>query len=461
MTAYYVDGAAGNDDHAGTAAATAWRSLDRVNRARFAPGDRILFAGGQTFPGTLVLKNTPDHPANQLTVASYGDGRATIDGGTTHGLEAEGCAGLAVRHLIVKGAGRKTGNADGRGVFLRKCREARIEDVEAYGFQKAGIEARECEDVRIERCHAHENGFAGIHVNGRKIVVTGCRAINNAGDPAIRDNHSGNGILLSSADDSVVEYCEAAGNGWDQPKGGQPNGPVGIWCHDSARVTIQYCIAHHNKSTSGDGGGFDFDGGTRDSVLQYNYSYENHSSGYLIWEYGSQFPIKHNVIRHNVSVNDGEAGIRMGKSGGMDVEDLLIEHNTIINDRFPAILSQGTWDAKWQPLPEGGLKDVVVRKNILIGPKGGAVVGAHGPLRYEDNLFWSFDGTFTVGGAADFAAWAKGRTPAPGIFADPKLADPKLVPQLTDPARLGDLATFAPAADSPAAGRGVEFKKLP
>jgi len=465
MTTWHVDAAGGNDANDGKSPAAAWKTVGRVNRGPFSAGDRLVFAGGQVHAGTVTLKKGDGAP-DRLMVSSYGDGRATIDGGTGDGLVADGLAGLTVERLIVVGAGRLTGSKQGQGVALVKVRDAVVNEVEASGFQKAGIVAWDCENVRITRCYAHDNGFVGIWMWGTaKSYVGHCRAINNPGDPTIRDNHSGNGILLGGCTDSTVERCEAAGNGWDQPKGGQGNGPVGIWCHDSERVTIQYCISHHNKSTSGDGGGFDFDGGTRDSVLQYNYSYENHSSGYLIWEYGSKYPLKNNTIRYNLSVNDREGGIRMGMSGGQEVTGLFIHHNTIINANWPCVnLQGGLVDGKWDP--DGGVRDVFVRNNILIGPKGGEILKVSSRLRFEGNLYWSHDGSFKVGGHASLEEWAKAtgqetiKGKVVGVFADPKLNDGLLIPQLVDPDRLGDLAAFMLTAGSPAVDRGLDLKGL-
>jgi len=466
MTTWHVDAVKGNDANDGRTPATAWKTTTRAAKGPLAAGDRLVFAGGQVFPGTLTLKGSAGGAPDRLTISSYGEGRATIDGGTGDGLVADVLQGLRVERLIVVGAGRLSGNRGGRGVALTQVRDAVVDEVEASGFQKAGIVAWDSANVRITGCHAHDNGFVGIWMWGTtKGYVGHCRAINNPGDPTIRDNHSGNGILLGGCTDTTVERCEAAGNGWDQPRGGQGNGPVGIWCHDSERVTIQYCISHHNKSTSGDGGGFDFDGGTRDCLLQYNYSYENHSSGYLIWEYGSKYPIRHNTIRYNVSVNDREGGIRMGKSGGADITELFIHHNTVINDRWPCVGLQGAYiDGKW--IADGGLREVFIRNNILVGPKGGEIVKGQGSVRFEGNLYWSHDGTFKIGSHASLEEWAKATGQETvggklaGLFADPKLADRLVVPQLTDPDRLGDLIAFMLTADSPAVDRGLDLKKL-
>src|ERR1051325_4810441 len=52
---YYIDGHGGNDENAGTSRKSAWKSMERVNRAALGPGDSVLFASGQTFEGRLKL----------------------------------------------------------------------------------------------------------------------------------------------------------------------------------------------------------------------------------------------------------------------------------------------------------------------------------------------------------------------------------------------------------------------
>lgn len=439
---YHIDAQSGTDASDGKTPATAWKTIAKANQAALAAGDAILFRGGQVHAGSLRLTTGAN-----LTVASYGEGRATIDAGTGTGLEAAGIRGVTIRNLVIKGVGRKSGNDRGSGVWVHDASQVVVRDVEAHGFQRAGISVRNSDGVRIEDSHAHDNGFAGILVNGTNMKVLRCRAINNPGDPTVTNNHSGNGILVTGAD-ILVEECESAGNGWDQTRGKHGNGPVGIWCHDAERVTIRRCIAHHNKSTAGDGGGFDFDGGTRDSVIEYCYSYENQGPGYLVWEYGSEHPIKGNVIRYNVSVNDRHAGIHIGKSGGADVQDLQVYHNTVIASRGPAVMISGAW-VNDKFVPEAGLKNVYLRNNILVGPKDGKIVDGPGGATFENNLYWS------SGGQPAEVSFDK-----KALVADPKLFDAKLIPQLTDPAKLADLFAFALTADSPAIDRGLDLKKL-
>lgn len=78
---YYVDSSNGNDSYSGQAENSAWRSLPRVNRTRFAPGDRILFRG--EFRGSLdLLEETNGTQASPIVFdgESWGGQKARIIG---------------------------------------------------------------------------------------------------------------------------------------------------------------------------------------------------------------------------------------------------------------------------------------------------------------------------------------------------------------------------------------------
>ncbi|WP_019912456.1 discoidin domain-containing protein [Paenibacillus sp. HW567] len=57
-TTYYVDSASGNDSANGTSAATAWKSLAKVNATTFQPGDQLLFKSGGVWNGQLWPKGS-------------------------------------------------------------------------------------------------------------------------------------------------------------------------------------------------------------------------------------------------------------------------------------------------------------------------------------------------------------------------------------------------------------------
>ena len=112
-------------------------------------------------------------------------------------------------------------------------------------------------------------------------------------------------------------------------------GPVGIWTWDSNRVVIQYNESHHNRTGSPkDGGGFDLDGGVQNSIVQYNYSHNNDGAGYLLAQFEGAKPFHNNIIRYNLSKNDGRknsyGGIHLWSTGSNDgIRDTAIYQNTI------------------------------------------------------------------------------------------------------------------------------------
>jgi len=112
-----------------------------------------------------------------------------------------------------------------------------------------------------------------------------------------------------------------------------------IWAYQSDRVTIQFCISHHNRSTAEDGGGFDLDGGMTNSVVQYNYSHDNFGTGYLICQYegAASLPItcalQHQPGRWIVSP---QLGIYVWV-GGSGMKSTLVHNNTIFNTKGSAV----------------------------------------------------------------------------------------------------------------------------
>lgn len=69
---YYVNAQTGSDAAAGTSDAAPWKSLARVNEAQLKPGDRVLFACGQIWRGTLNAQSGA--PGQPITFTSYGTG---------------------------------------------------------------------------------------------------------------------------------------------------------------------------------------------------------------------------------------------------------------------------------------------------------------------------------------------------------------------------------------------------
>ncbi|NIM52339.1 MAG: hypothetical protein GTO22_24360, partial [Gemmatimonadales bacterium] len=214
--------------------------------------------------------------------------------------------------------------------------------------------------------------------------------------PSNLTNHSGNGIVVGQLKGCVIEYCEAMNNGWDMPRTG--NGPVGIWAWNADRVVIQHCVAHHNKSPGWDGGGFDFDGGVTNSIMQYNYSYENEGPGYFLCQYPTAPRWQNNIVRYNISVNDGVknnigCGIEvMANDRGMS--DAEVYNNTVYNEKGGAV---GFGE---RPVP--GIR---FRNNIFVAA-GELIQGDASRARFEGNCYWMIgEGGSLAGSHERFEDW--------------------------------------------------------
>ncbi|MGI8330648.1 hypothetical protein ACRYCC_11845 [Actinomadura scrupuli] len=87
LRTFHVDAAHGDDGNSGRSPAAAWRTLGRVNRASFRPGDGVLLRRGGSWRGPLELRARGTRKA-KITLAAYGDGaRPVISGG---GVEVGG-----------------------------------------------------------------------------------------------------------------------------------------------------------------------------------------------------------------------------------------------------------------------------------------------------------------------------------------------------------------------------------
>jgi hypothetical protein len=75
---YYVS-PHGRDVADGRSPATAWATVGRVDGARLAPGDRVLFEGGATFSGRTLEARSSGTSARPIVFGAYGSGRATIE----------------------------------------------------------------------------------------------------------------------------------------------------------------------------------------------------------------------------------------------------------------------------------------------------------------------------------------------------------------------------------------------
>lgn len=328
----------------------------------------LLFDGGGIYYGNLHFNNV-----NRLFIGSYGIGIPIIKPGNKTGIYFKNCNDIAVAKLKLEGEGFRICNKS-IGISAENCTNLLVKNIEVSGFHIAGIHVGGCINTEVVGCFAHDNGAVGINsgscdgISSENVRIAHCKVYDNAGDYLNRENHSGSGIIIGGTNHSVVEFCEATGNGWAQRQI-NVNGPVGIWCCCGCTdVVFRYNIARYNRTQPGavDGDGLDIDGEVKDGVMEYNYTYGNEGSGYLLCEFWgdcSDTLWENNITRYCVSFEDdtrvpGYGAINMSSPVDIPFDKLYIndnlfvahkDHHCIYNKNIPSTA-----------------KDMFITDNILV-----------------------------------------------------------------------------------------------
>jgi hypothetical protein len=361
-------------------------------------------------------------PSNPVVIGSYGTGRAKLNAQNRGGIVGWNVSGLVIRDLDLVGnwqAVSGTGANAGTGIEIInslpgnvRLPHIRIENVGVSGFKFGGISVESARDksgfsdVLISNVTANANGDHGIYVRGefwkgmtdwshRNVRVEHCRVFDNPGVPK-RGTNTGNGIVVADVDGALIQRNVVWNNGAlnDVANGG----PIGIWAWEANRVTIQHNESHSNKTggNTPDGGGFDFDGGVTNSVMQYNYSHDNEGAGFLVWHFTNSRTINNNVIRYNISQNDarknGYASIHLG--GGSEVRNTHIYGNTVF---FSKTSSSSAAAFKTNSVGPGNR----VVNNIFVTTGGGRLLDIDSAypassLLFQGNNYWTSGGAFSI-----------------------------------------------------------------
>jgi hypothetical protein len=212
-------------------------------------------------------------------------------------------------------------------------------------------------------------------------------------------------------------------------------------------------LSYKNKTSNGgaDGGGFDFDGGVTNSVIQYCFSYGNQGSGLCIFQYWGAGPWHDNIYRYNVSENDGtvsdsQAGLYVWNSSNDDKQfyNCKVYGNIIYNSKVAAISFAETSKSKGFHF----YNNIFVGKDSLI--KGHDQIG---DVTFGENDWWSVDSKFNIDNIKDLKTWAdktgkeKVDGKLVGLNEDPKLKSPGNS-SLTSAAQLKTLSGYKLPANS-------------
>jgi len=497
LNSYYVS-PTGDDSNSGASPVDAWQTVRNVNDLDLNPGDRVFFEGGKTYDGSLSFDSLDSGTKlNPVVISSFGKGRATINSGRKTGAYVHNAGGFEIRNINFVGSGADDSEGE-NGIYFyndlsdgTKLEHVRIDSVDVSGYRDAGIvigsgQTSNCgfRNVRITNAESHDNGDKGISVSAhwpskpgdrshRDIYVGNSKAYDNLGIIG-KDPHTGNGIIISGVDTALIEYCEAYNNG--ENNNGSKGGPIGIWAWEASHVIIQFCESHHNKTgeiNRKDGGGFDLDGGCVNSVMQYNYSHDNYGAGYGIYQFSGASPFTNNVVRYNISENDGLIGgygaitfWSTSSSGG--IQNTKVYNNTLYVS--PNTGGAGIIDFVGAT---SYIHDTEVYNNIIITAPGKTVLNipnSSGGWAFRGNCYWTVDDQLSIGWDGttytSLETWreATGQemldSKNVGFSIDPKLTDPGNGKTIGDPTKLATHSAYQLQSNSPMIDAGLNLDDL-
>lgn len=480
MTTYYV-AADGSDTNSGTSEAFPWKTQAKVQAVHdangFLPGDTICYKGAHEFTGGLAWTKSGTAGSGRILITAYGSGRPLWLPGIGSGFAGSNCGHVQVIGLEVVGAGRATNR--GAGIYMQngngtKLSGAVVDDnvIRGFGGSTAKVNGTPkgqgvyvggfrdgdwgdgspkipggYDGAQILRNYIEDCAHSAIAVAGQynvdgvwsnsNFTISENTCLDIKGDPNCTWRESGNGIVVQetrygTCERNIVRRCgELCGTGW---------GPVGVLFQTSSDWLVRKNISTDNRAINTDGGGFDIDGGCSDCIMEHNYSARNGGPGLYFFEYGSQKASRRNIMRHNISIDDGiqrDNGLAVRYFGGT-FELLQVYGNLVV--RSDAHPRQGA-----ELLELSG--NVYVYNNIF-GSSQTVSQGGLGGDRRGNNYF---------GGMAGFVSGDTGGTTHDPGYANLGSTEDQT---LTSASQLESLTAYRLLSGSPLFTSGVDVSSL-
>lgn len=453
---YHVDSRSGVDEANGRTEATAWRTLDRVNRATFQPGDRLRFRAGSVWSGQLVIaaRGEPERP---IRFYAFGSGpRPRIDTAgafedavlirnaqhvelrdlelTNHGTEdrprrgvhvvADNCGvltNLTVAGLFIHDVNGTQRRKDNGGIIFRTLGRQVASAFDGLTLERNIIWRVDRSAIAADSYHANRTRWFPSH----RVVI--------------RDNWvgdiGGDGIVPWATDGCLVEHNILEGA---NERAGTYN--AGIWPWSTDNTILRFNRASGVKTLM-DGQGFDSDYNSRNTIIEFNLSHDNEGGFLLICSPGQRKPEENignvgTIARYNLSRHDAARTFHVSA-----VERTLIHHNAVYlgPGQDVQVLLLSDWS--------GWARDLELRANLI---------HSEGVARYGHQVSRTDRGTYGIGpgwGPATDIRFVGNRYVGPQVEA-PQIGDvpaddaprPILFPDWPgprfDPATPGDFDAF-------------------
>ncbi|ATP57897.1 hypothetical protein CPT03_16245 [Pedobacter ginsengisoli] len=389
---YYVDHKNGDDSQSGSTEKQAWKSLERVNKASFKPGDQILFKRGGKWEGQLVPQGSGSQ-LSPITIGTYDKGPMPaiaaagkfrdvillknlsniivqdLDLSNTDSTVREQKTGPTGVRVMAEDIGtisnikltnlyihdingdNKKGSKEGHGIFW-DCQGPKQSNIE-------NLQIEYCKVVRVDRNGIRGNGTFAFRDNwfpNKNLIIRNCSLKDIGGD----------GIVIKGFDGSVIEH-----NKLFHIRTRARDNAVGIWPHSSDNTLIQFneVAFTKNQDWSNDGQSFDIDGNCNNTIIQNNYSHDNEGGFMLVISdaiNAKSSMTKNSIIRNNLSINDGHNRKRLFNFA-LVTDSTLVSGNLFYND------SKDMVNMELIDIEHGVPKNVIFENNIF--HYGGNVAG--------------------------------------------------------------------------------------
>jgi len=477
--AYYLDSAAGSDSNDGMSAATAWKTLAKLNGVTFQPGNKICLKAGGSWIGQLAPKGSGTSAA-PIVIDEYGSGAKPLlaagsaDADTVYllnqqyweindlevtnkkssvgdyrGISINGQNGGTLNHIYIRNCfvhdvtgevmwigGSTSDNAPGitfqAGWDASKHTGGIVFDIQAGTGTAVKTKFN---DARVENNVVQDCSFGGIifkQLDGAVHWGTRSSATSTTWTPhtnvVVRGNYLSqlntsygcNTIYMTNVQGGLIE--ENVTNG---------AGTSAIELYYTDGVTVQHNETFGTKVKAGgaDSNGMDTDSSTTKTVIQYNYFHDN-GDGILI----CQFNFGDSVIRYNIIQNNSRYQIYLHSD---PAASSAIYNNTVYNNKTNSGVAYGYGTSLGA--------SYTLENNIFYAQSGNGVLTTSSTITYQNNLY--FGSTIQV----------------PAGDTHPINADPKLVSPGTGsngsasgPA-FSSLGGYKLAAGSPAINAGLSI----
>ena len=378
-TQYYVSPNGNDNNNSGLSPSSPWQSINKVNNFIFYGGDTVSFQGGATFTGCLLFNSANIQNSSistAFTVNSYGTGVATIQsnctGNTSAAVTVDNINGFYLNGLkVVNGFATGASSSTAIGVLLENqgsntpTQTLVVENSEVTGFAPpSGSKAIGGEIIVLGYAMNGNNGplndveilnnslhgasvTAGDHCgvcgygdgeNVTNVLMQG-NTVYNLGDPSPYGGLNADGMNGATIQYNVIHDIGANAT--------TCGGAAGIESYTSNNVTVRFNEVYNVQPTNStqaksfggtgcDWDGIDLDGGTSNSVVEYNYTHHNAGNGLLAYDSNVGSDVwGNNTYRYNISENDDWTGVQgglMSAVGSVPHNPLYIYNNTFFDN---------------------------------------------------------------------------------------------------------------------------------